>query len=146
MQAAAAPSPPPSPLRSLEWRLSEGAQEGAPAMRLEGPEPTLAAFLSLVAACGAVRGDAGRAAAMGRRQLWPIFVLSRGRPETAHLHWGTAHALGVEAGGSALGDASSGVGGATDEADHARPLRHHVMSCSPQMHSLLLMAHPATSV
>ena len=33
------------------------------------------------------------------------------------------------------------AGGATDEADHARPLRHHVMPCSPQMHSLLLIKH-----
>ena len=43
-----------------------------------------------------MRNDAKRAATLGQRQLWPIFVLTRGRPQRAHLNWAADHVLGAQ--------------------------------------------------
>jgi hypothetical protein len=115
MQAAAAPPPPDAPLESVDWPLEPtaptlgreaGGATDVPMLRLSGPAPTLRGFRRLLEACAAVVGPARvhEAAQQGGQRLWPIFVLSRGRPETAHLHWGTEHALGGEGEGEGEGE------------------------------------------
>jgi hypothetical protein len=112
MQAAAALTQHMGALETVDWPLRAGTSEdaaasgagegGIPKLHLSGPAPELRRFLNFIARCAALLGKAnmGRAADFGRRQLWPIFVLSRGRPDTAHLNWTAEHVLGAEAASS----------------------------------------------
>ena len=65
-----------------------------PLLELSGPCAHVHSFLRYAEVCAGVRADAQRAAKHGRAELWPIFVLSRGRPRTAHLDWAAGHVLG----------------------------------------------------
>ena len=76
-----------------DWPQSEGDSTG-PVLKLEGPASLLARFESFMVECAAARTDAKQAARMGTQQLWPIFVLSRGRAARAHLNWEADHVLG----------------------------------------------------
>ena len=89
-----------SPLKSVEWPVTESSDhevgKGNLVLRLNGPETVLRSFLRCIESCASVVGKAyvDEAAKFGREQLWPIFVMTRGRPETAHLNWSAEHALG----------------------------------------------------
>ena len=106
MQAAAAPPAPDAPLTMMDWSLDAS---GVETLRLSGPSPLLQSFLGLMETCKSLVGKehVASAAALGRRQLWPIFILTRGRPETAHLNWHAEHVLG---GLGEAGDGSSSIG------------------------------------
>ena len=100
---SAVPSPEEA-LSIVEWPLSEdGTTEyDVPVLTLEGPATVLRLFLNTMDMCAAVITDTNEATLLGTQQLWPIFILSRGRSEASHLNWaldsvlGTAAASGAE--------------------------------------------------
>lgn len=82
-------------LDSVEWPLLPTC--GTLMLRLSGPKHTLQSFLRLMEMCKTAVGEqhVHEAERLGARTLWPIFVLSHGRPKTAHLNWAAPHVLGA---------------------------------------------------
>ena len=63
-------------------------------IRITAPTSALDHFTSCIHRCGLALQDVDAASELGRQRLWPIFILSSGRPNVAHLDWAVDHMLG----------------------------------------------------
>ena len=113
-------------LASIDWPLLPTGTDGVPMLRLSGPTHAMRSFLRLMKLCQTLVGEqhVREAERLGAKILWPIFVVSHGRAQTAHLNWAASHVLGAaasEAGGHSDGSLS-------DEPPDAEASSHPVVA------------------